>query len=122
MAIFLTVMTIGVSSVVVVDYFPHVSSAADNVLAGRFTGRDQASLEYLDIRFSPAKVTLVGALDPLKVCDGRSMPYLIGAAPNGTISYVLVLDATNHGRVVRLPFTIYLITSGLSDSAPCSKH
>ncbi|WP_139177287.1 hypothetical protein [Geodermatophilus siccatus] len=103
-----------------VDFWGASQRAGLDLVAGRDPGSDSYVLSYLSINRSPAQILPTGDSDPLRLCDGKKVPYLLGNG--GGSNFVLIFaagDSKAGGSVIRVPQDLYTVASGLSDAAPC---
>ncbi len=102
------------------DFWTDSQQLGERLISGEDLGEEVAVLSWLDVTLSPSRVHPLTQGDPLGLCDGESRPYLLGY--NGSSAYVLIFPdrgEDDHGRVARLTSSLYAISSGLDESAPC---
>jgi len=103
-----------------VDFWAASRRAGSDLLAGRDPGRDSYVLTYLSINLSAAQILPISDADPLQLCDGKKLPYVLG--DGGESTFVLIhpdAESNEGGSVVRVPQDLYTVATGLRDAAPC---
>jgi hypothetical protein len=110
-----------ISATEAVDFWAASSKVGDDLINARFPGGESSALRWLGVRFSPAELYPLTKNDALNVCDGRKLPYLLGEGSR--YAYVMVFPNGNpnsRGWVLRVPNSLYAVSSGLKDATSCS--
>jgi hypothetical protein len=84
---------------------------------GKFTASDQSTNNWLPVMTDAATVTVLGKLDPLHLCDGKSTMYPLSGSGDA-ILVLVVRDGRGQG-VARLPSEFYAVRVGVERAQPC---
>lgn len=110
-----------VSATEVVDFWSTSYKVGRNLIGARDTQKGLNVFLWLGVIYSPARIYPLTNADPLAICDGKKVPYLLGENSGFDFVVVYPTDEVNHpGSVMRVPQSLYAVASGLDSPAPCS--